>query len=866
MAIRNSAQDRLRDTDYRRLSARPVSLIAMAAALASAPATAQSSGEGQSSPPSPDSALEAVGEAAVSPQPDAVPDLPTQRRATILSLPLIRGEDALGEINVEIDGDGSVRYDRFTLLSLLGPLLSVDGKARIAEALAADATAEPFVSPRVLADAGVALQFDMSRLEVQLQSLAPELTPVIDLDARNRRLEDRPPTIQPAGFSAYMNFAGNLDYLDSPTEGSRVSSPDIIAFGAARMGNFALQYEGGSTIRENGEYGVFRRFVRGIYDIEGRDMRISAGDLQAPSLPLLGTQLLGGIGIERRRRIFEPFEPAFQLGGQRLRISSPSTIEILNNGNLVRTIPVEQGIYDLTELPLTSGANDVEIRIRDAAGRTSVTNFNYFFDPVDLEVGEVEYGVFAGVISEVANLEPTYNGPLGASAYYRRSFTPSLLLGGALQLSEAAQSAAAEVRWVPQIVPGVFETQFAISRGGDDKVGFATRTGYRWAQNTPTGSRQLALVFDYESSGFQLAGQNDVFDEERITLNATYGQSLGLRTFLNVGLNHLIRDTSPARTNVFADVIHQLNSRLRMVAGVEYGRNDGFDTAFGARINVTYLFGGNSRLNADARSRQSLFRVGANRGVENRVGAWGYDVNLQQSDGDNLADAAFQYRGNRFDGRLLFQTSGDGFGNITDNRRAQMQLATSIAYADGSFGIGRTITDGFALVEPAGGIAGEAIVGNSLNDGEYQGRSGLFGAALVPDVLGYQTREIIYDIDAKGTVFDVGEGLDRIRVATGGGARVIIGNTRYISAVGTLLIGDAPASLLNGRVVSDSDEGFEPLQFFTNSAGRFSIIGLAPRQTYRIELSDGRQFELIVPDTTEGLYRIGSIAIEETKQ
>lgn len=850
--------------------------MAMAVALASAPATAQTSNDEQASLPSPDPALESVAEATLSPQPDTVSDLPTSQRATILSLPLLRGQDALGEINVEIDGEGTVRYDRLTLLSLLGPLLSVDGKARIAEALAADGTADAYVSPRVLGDAGIALLFDMSRLEVQLQSLAPELTPVIDLDSRSRRLEERPPTIQPAGFSAYMNFAGSLDYLDSPTDGSRVSNPDIVAFGAARMGDFALQYEGGSTIRENGEYGVYRRFVRGIYDIEGRNMRISAGDLQAPSLPLLGTQLLGGVGIERRRRIFDPFEPAFQLGGRRLRISSPSTIEILNNGNLVRTIPVEQGIYDLDQLPLTVGSNDVEIRIRDAAGRTSVTNFNYFFDPVDLEVGDVEYGVFAGVISDVSQLEPTYDGPLGASAFYRRSLTASLLLGGALQLSEETQSAAAEIRWVPQIVPGVIETQFAVSRSDDAansllgnggiKTGFATRTGYRWSQNTLTGSRQISFLIDYESSGFQLTGQNDIFDEERITLNATYGQSLGVHTFLNVGLNHLIRDTRPTQTNIFADVIHQFNDRLRIAAGAEYGRNDGFDTAFGARINVTYLFGRNSRLNADAQSRRSLFRIGANRGVENRVGAWGYDVNLQQSDGASLADAAFQYRGNRFDGRLLFQTSGDSIGNITDNRRAQMQLATSIAFADGSFGIGRTITDGFALVEPAEGIAGEAIVGNNLNNGEYQGSSGFFGAALVPDVLGYQTREIIYDIDAKGTVFDVGEGLDRIRVATGGGARIIIGNTRYVSAVGTLMIGDAPASLLNGQVVSDSDEGFEPLQFFTNSAGRFSIIGLAPRQSYRIELSDGRQFELIVPDTTEGLYRVGRIAIEETKQ
>ncbi len=789
------------------------------------------------------------------------PEKPSRGRVTILALPLMRTEGVLGEIEVEIDSEGSARFERSSLLRLLGPLLSDDGMATVAKAFAS----QDYLAANTLADAGIVLQFDMSQLEVRLISLAPELTPVVDLNSRDRRLENRPPTVQPAGFSAFLNLAGNFDYSEGPALGSDFRSPDIFAFGATRMGQFALQYEGGATVIDNGEYGLYRRFVRGIYDDEDRNLRISAGDLQSTSLPLLGTQLLGGVAIERRRRIFDPFEPVFQLGGRRLRINSPSTIEIVNNGNLIRTIPVDQGIYDLEELPLLFGSNDVEILIRDAAGRTSVTNFNYFFDPVDLEVGDYEFGVFAGLTSDIAQLEPTYGGDLGASAYYRKALSASALVGGAVQLTQDTQTAAVEVRLVPQIIPGVVEAQIGVSQG-DRGVGFAARTGYRWARNTVAGTRQISFLLDYESSKFQLVGQPDLFEQERVTVNATYGQNISSRTFLNIGLSQLVRGSRPTQTNLFADVVHQFNDRLRATAGAEYGRNDGFDTAFGVRVGVTYLLGRNSRVNADAQSRRSLYRVGINRGLDNQVGAWGYDANFEQSDGDSLADAAFQYRGNRFDGRLLVQTSGNSIGGITDERRAQLQLSTSLAFADGAFGIGRTITDGFALVQPTKGIKGNAIVGNNLNDGEYQGRSGFFGAAVVPDVLGYQTREIIYDIDAKGTVFDVGEGTDRVRIATGGGAKIVIGNTRFVSAVGTLWSGDAPAALVSGRVVSDTDDGFEEMQFFTNSAGRFSIIGLAPLQTYRVELRDNRQFELTVPDTDQGLYRVGRIITKEVTE
>lgn len=766
----------------------------------------------------------------------------------------------MAEIDVSVDNDGGAAFESESLTEALSALLSAEGRVELSRVTANLA----YVDAQVLRDAGFSLRFNMSRLEVLLESIDPDLRLVQPLAASTGRQDLSAPTVAPGDFSAYLSMASNFEYSEGQfDEGFR--NPDVLAFGAIRAGRFALQYEGGLSERGEDGYGPYRRFVRGIYDLEDRNIRLSAGDLQAETISILGTQLVGGFGIERRKRIFSPFDPVFQLGGRRILINSPSTIEIASNGQVIRTIPVDEGVYDLQELPLVSGANDVEIIVRDAAGRTSVTSFNYFYDPVELEPGDFEYGGYIGLVSDFDSLEPNYSDNWAATGFYRRAFTPSLLIGGAVQASSRSQAVAAELRWVPQVIPGAMDSQVAVSNGTEG-IGYAARVGYRWGRSTAIGGRQISFLADFESEKFEPISRPAFLNERRFNITANYGQNVTRRTYLSAGVNYFKRGNTRARTTLFADVLHQFRSDLRGTLGVEYGSNDGLGSAFGVRASLTWLIGRNSRANAAVESRRDLYRASYSRGLDNRVGAIGYDASIQSSEGRGLADASFRYRGNRFDGRVLVSGSGDGIGNVFDNRRAQFQFSTSLAFADGAFGIGRPITDGFALVTPHPAIEGDAIVGNRLNGGEYQARSGTFGAAVVPGLIGYQTREIIYDIDSIDTVYDTGDGTDRIRVPTGGGAKVIVGDFRFVSAVGTLISGNEPEALVSGTVTSQTDEGFPQTQFFTNYAGRFSIIGLAPGERYQVTLMDGRGFEVEVPADSDGLWRVEDIVIEEIEE
>src|SRR3546814_6965583 len=76
--------------------------------------------------------------------------------------------------------------------------------------------------------------------------------------------------------------------------------------------------------------------------------------------------------------------PTFNLGGRQIFVASPSTVEVLVNGAPYQTLDLQPGTYSLDDLPIQIGSNDVQLVVRDAAGREQVTRFDYFFDPIDL--------------------------------------------------------------------------------------------------------------------------------------------------------------------------------------------------------------------------------------------------------------------------------------------------------------------------------------------------------------------------------------------------------------------------------------------------------------------------------------------------
>ncbi|MGZ8345648.1 MAG: hypothetical protein ACXWUP_00915 [Allosphingosinicella sp.] len=780
----------------------------------------------------------------------AAASAPPSGRTISLSLPMVRNESVLGDVLVQVDPAGSIAIDSRSLRDELRVLLNDAGAARLEQAIAGD----PFVSPSTLEAAGITLRYDPSRLELQIVRIDNSLRQVETI-APTIPERERVPAAAPAPFSAYLNANLDLEYGD--TEG--FSEPDLFLFGAARLGGIVLEADGAFTNSFDQGYRFYRRGVRAVYDQPEQYRRFSAGDLRLGSIPLFRTQFIGGVAVEKSRRVFDPFQPITRVGGRQIFLDSRSTVEVIVNGSPHRTFELEPGVYDLADLPLQFGSNDVQIVVRDEAGRQQITSFDYFFDQVDLIAGEDEYLAAVGVIARELSFEPEYSDDPVFLGRYRRALSDRLILGGAAQLAGDRQVVAGEIRFVPNVIPGSFDLQAGASLDGE--TGFAARLGYRWAEANPATDRRISISLDYQSANFRLVGDRSLTGFRRFAANAAYSQAINVRTTGVAGVTWTSTQGFADEKSVFADILYRVDDRLRVTAGVEYGEGSIYRDGFGVRVSASMLFGGRGRAEASYESRRENGRIQFSRSSDNHVGSFGYSAGLEYSQGDSTASLMSNYVGNRFDARLSVLGRGDGFGNFTGGETARLQIGTSFAYADGMFGIGRPISDSFMLVQPHSSLRGKTVIaGTELNDGRYQAASGPLGAALISRLSSYGPQDVLYDVDELEAGYDIGSGILRVEPPFRSGGGIVVGSNRFVSALGVLHIDGAPGALLSGTITADDDPGFEAQPFFTNSVGRFSIIGLAPGSSYTVRLNeDDRIFRIVVPADNEGLFRMDTV-------
>lgn len=769
-------------------------------------------------------------------------------------MPLVFDSRVLGDVMLEMEPNGEPLFDGASLAQQIASLLNEIGKQRLAETIAGRA----FVSAGDLATAGIEIRFDKTRLEIVVDRIAGEYRPTGTLgQTAPNSSRITLPTTEPADFSAYMNFNTNLEY----SEQDGVEKPEVFVFGAARFQNIVLEVDGALSDQFENRYKFYRRSVRAVFDQPEHYRRFSAGDLRLSTIPLLRTPFIGGVAVEKRRQIFNPFQPITRLGGREVFLDSRSTVDVLINGGQYQTFELAAGSYDLANLPLQVGSNDVQLRIRDSAGREQTIDLDYFFEPLGLEVGEEEYTLGLGVIARNLNFEPDYSDDPVFTASYRRGVSENLILGGASQISEDIQLVAGEMTIVPQVVPGVFDFQAGVSVGNG--TGVAARAGYRLRTgNSFSNRKQFSLTVDYESADYQTVGDLIPTSFDLLNLSASYTQGISERTYVSTGLNHSRRGGGLGnRTSAYVDAIHRINDRLRLTAGVEYGNDTFSDDNFGVRLGISYVFGGDNRVNADYRSRTSTTRATVSRGSDNTVGSIGYDLSFSDTQGQTSADASLDYVGNRFQARASVFSDGSSLGNITDEPRARLQFGTSVAFADGALGIGRPISDSFAIVKPHPSLKGRDVIsGRSLSNNDYYARSGALGSAVQSDLSSYSGQSVQFDVDSLEPGYDIGDGVVYVDPAFHSGYKIVVGNDRYVSALGTLLMDGLPVMLVSGKITSENDEGFEPQSFFTNSAGRFGIVGLAPGKTYQVNIDSlGRMFTIDVPEDNDGLFRIGEL-------
>lgn len=799
--------------------------------------------------------------------PHGRPDINPYDRDIDMTVPLTFQNRSLGEVPMRLTADDRFLLESETFLRLMRPILNDPAHQTLSARLQSVRT----FGPADLEGAGVQLTYDPSSLAVVVVEVSPEQRAIEDLFAPPQEdLNDV--TLQPADFSAYLN----LNLIDTYVwETDQVYSPTIAFDGAMRFGNVVFEGDAqfSEQVDEDGEkYKFERNYARLVYDEPQNYRRWMVGDLDPEIRGQQSYVQMGGIGVLRQQRRFNAFRSAILQANRQLVLQRESTVRFLRNGSLYREMRLQPGRYDFSSLPLLAGSNDIDVQIEDNTGSVQSLSFQQYLDPIDLDPGDYEYGAFLGPTNRNFGSAPDYKGPVAFTGFFRKAFLNKPALGVGLQLSEDVQTLSGQGQFVIRN-GGRLLFDGAGSHSETAGEGFAAGVSYEQFFDRGGLADNFSLRADYISDNYATLGNPDAFNSTSFSFSSQYTRQFSFRV-LGTATASYLKGRGPAGDSYRMGVTgyYRINDRWTFRAGADYAKfPSAFSTSDGFSVNVGLIFQPDYRRRAEARfeSRNTLGELSYNQSGLNQMNSVGFGGVVTHQDDSVRAQGYAAYSANRFDAAVSHATYGPSFSKFADVNATTVRVGTTLAFADGEFGMGRRINDSFMLLHPHENLGNRSVVaGQSLAENNYIGRSGALGAAVNNFLASYSLQSVQYDVQDPPTGYDTGPGVLRVNPPYKSGYVYKVGTDAFVSAMGTLQTAPGkPVALIGGRVtLLDVQEGDspEPTPFFTNSVGRFAIANLLPGRRYLVETygpngTIDRSFEFSVPSDTDGLVNLGIV-------
>ena len=133
--------------------------------------------------------------------------------------------------------------------------------------------------------------------------------------------------------------------------------------------------------------GYYRRGTRLVYDDVDTAIRYQLGDVTPGVTGFQTSPGLLGLSVEKSYQKIKPSQTIQPTGKRSFRLARPSVVQLLNNGKVSRRFRLDPGEYDLDDLPLSAGANNIVLRIEDDLGAKRDINFTVYSDNALLEPG-----------------------------------------------------------------------------------------------------------------------------------------------------------------------------------------------------------------------------------------------------------------------------------------------------------------------------------------------------------------------------------------------------------------------------------------------------------------------------------------------
>ncbi len=789
------------------------------------------------------------------------PNINPYDRDIAMTVPLNFNRRVLGEMPVLLTRDDRFIVESAGFQRLINPLLTPEAQAELAARLAG---VESF-APEEINTTGIRLEYDPDQLAVLVLRIDPTKRSIESLFQGGRPDE---PGASPEDISAYLNTNMLVQRRNSTGD---VAAPSVYLNGAVRFKN--LVFESDVQGREDlftGEYEVDRRYARFVYDEPEAFRRWYLGDMDPETRGRQGYIQMGGVGVARQRQRFETFRNNVLAGGRQLVLQEASTVRVLRNGVFVREFRLDPGQYDLSNLPLETGSNDVQLEVQNESGRTETIAYSAYLDAIDLEPGDYEYGAYLGVTNTGLFGSPEYNdGELAFTGYWRKAFENRPALGVGLQASEQVQNLTGQSQII--LKNGARARLDASVSNSDRGGGYAYALSYDLAVDQGDTYDSWTFVADYTSEDYASLGNATAQNPISWIFTGAYSHRFSADWLANATASYRMSRSA------FLDDSYTLGAtttyRVTPEWGVQFGAEyTDYGNTFGSSrdgfgFTVALIWSPRYDRRGEARygSARNTGSVRFQQSSENRVGSLGYSVQSTYDDGPGTVSGQVDYVGNRFDASLSHTAFGQSFSDITEEQITTLRIGSSIATTGGKVAVGRNIYDSFAIVYPHETLDDHpVIVGESFQRGNYTARSGALGPALSNTLTSYVNQSVRYDVLDAPLGYDIGDGILRVRPTYKSGYAIQVGSDAFVSALGRIVgNGGRPAALLSGRVRPVDEPNAEPELFFTNSVGRFAVQKLKPGKTYRVDLftSPAAGFEFTVPADNEGLLDMQTVTL-----
>lgn len=666
--------------------------------------------------------------------------------------------------------------------------------------------------------------------------------------------------VMPAALSAYANLRGGVEYVsdaDSAAEGRQPARLDID--GAIHWRGTVLEAQA-DYLEDDGK--AFRRGdVRLVRDFPAQMLRAAAGDISYPVTAFQSFQPMLGVSVARNFTL-QPYRVTVPTGDTSFVVQTQSRVDVLVNGQRIRSLRLDPGSYDIGDFPVADGANDVSLVITDATGNVEVKRFPLLGDRNLLEKGLHAYAYSAGVTADKSGREIEYDaGAPAFSGFHRYGVSDTLTIGAQAQGDADVQQIGLSALKATSF--GTFGIDAAGSRAVAADMDGALQLSYRLAE--VAARRDFSAQLRWRGADFAALGQPRPINPAAAEMAARYNFTMGDSITAGVGGRYRFgRTDHPDDWSYTFTAGRSFENGVSLSMTAEHRRHEGI----GAFVTLSWS------PPASAHSFQAI----SDSFAQTQEARWDYrppqDIGapqayaalLREDGGGAQATGGIAYRGYRGDISLRHDIYSDMGGR--SEGRSQILAGTALAYADGHFALSRPISGSFVMLRRHETLEGRALGINpalahqpSQKD-SFRARIDGFGPAVLPDATAYMYYPVRIDTRFLPVGYDIGRDLYTVFPAYRSGAVLTVGHAGNVYAEGRILdTGGTPAALMGGEIRAVA--GGAAQEFFTNTDGYFNITGLAPgRYAMTLHRMPRRALYLDIPASVAvGLYAAGDMVL-----